>query len=271
MKPDATLTELLARVGASKGTPVYFGSQELSQWPPTTVAVMKEQKLLARSRPAASVVCPGCERECVMPVHVMPADSATSRAFVICDKRSDINRVMLSINDLEQWQASGESVADCIARLLAVTRPGGPAADRGRWEVGTLKGTKQSSHLVLVADGELELMLSGHSVALADVLNATEDGIAIDKRMLRRCADNPRDGGGDMESALQRRERLTARVREERKRGTRAFLKVVAAEEGITASRLKQILNRQPSAAVKAAVVDQRAKRATPRREKAKH
>lgn len=270
MKPDAALVELLARMGASRGMPVYFGSQELREWPPNTVAVMKEQKLLARSRPASSVVCPGCEQECVMPVHVIPTDSVAARAFVICDKRSDINRVELFISDLEQWQVSGDSVADCVARLLGVTRPGGSAADGGRWEVGTFKGTKQSGHLVLIADGELKLMLSGHSIALADALNLTDGGIAIDKRILRRCVDNPRDGGGDTESASQRRERLVARVREERKKGSRAFLKVVAAEEGISASRLKQILKTEPYGAGKAAIVDQRSKRATPKLEKAK-
>lgn len=270
MKPNAALIELLARVGAGRGMPVYFSSQELSQWPPKTVAAMKDQKLLEKSRPAESVICPGCERECFMPVHVIPVDGAASRAFVVCDKRSDINRVSVASGDLEQWQASGESVADCIARLLALTRSGAPAVGGGRWDVGTFKGAKQSSHLVLLAEGELKLMVSGHSVALADTLEVADDRISIDTRMLRRCADNPRDGGGDKESASQRRERLTARVRAEAGKGNRAFLKTVAADECISASRLKQILKNQVAAATETASVDKRSKRTTPKLEKAK-
>lgn len=60
--------------------------------------------------------------------------------------------------------------------------------------------------------------------------------------MLNRCVDRPVAGAGDTESAEQRRERLRARVREEKAKGTRAFLKAVADEERITVSRLKQLI-----------------------------
>ncbi len=46
------------------------------------------------------------------------------------------------------------------------------------------------------------------------------------------------------ETPGQRKERLTGRVQEESKKN-RSFLKAVASEEGITTSRLKQILGRQ--------------------------
>ena len=39
-----------------------------------------------------------------------------------------------------------------------------------------------------------------------------------------------------------RRERLKARVEQERRNGSKAFLKVVAAEEGISIPRLKQLI-----------------------------
>jgi hypothetical protein len=56
------------------------------------VAAMKSQKLLAKARPAVSVVCPGCEQECVMPVHTLPAGPRGPASFIFCDKRSDIQR-----------------------------------------------------------------------------------------------------------------------------------------------------------------------------------
>ena len=123
MTPQAVLIDLLARVAASGGEPMFIGAQELSEWPATAVAAMKAQKLLVRARPATSVVCPGCERQCVMPVHAVPAQIADSRAFVVCDKRSDINRVNVPIAHLEQWRVSGDASPASVAQAMGVPLP----------------------------------------------------------------------------------------------------------------------------------------------------
>jgi hypothetical protein len=247
MTAGDAFAEVLARVGANRGAPVFIGAQELSEWPQPAVAAMKAHKLLVKARPAASVVCPGCERECVMPVHVPPAQGAAPRAFVVCDKRSDINRVNVPIDRLEQWQASGEAVAGLIARLLKLRRPGSRDSEAARWEIGMLKGAKHGSHFVLLGNGELTLSIAGHTIVLADVLDIDGDRIAIDRRMLVRCVDHPVAGAGDAESAAARRDRIKARVQAEKEKGTKAFLKVVAAEEGISVSRLKQIVKNDPA------------------------
>lgn len=245
MTPQDALIELVARVGARNGAAVFVSATELSQWPAVAVAAMKSQKLLVRARPAISVVCAGCERECVMPVHIVLAPGPESRAFIVCDKRSDINRVAVAIDDLQQWQASGESIADLLAQMLDLRRPGGADSHAGRWEIGMLKGGKHGSHLVLLGNGELKLSLAGHSIALADVLELKGDRFAVDRRTLNRLVDQPVAGAGDAESAEQRRERLKARVRAEKARRTKAFLKVVAKEEGISVSRLKQLVKEE--------------------------
>jgi hypothetical protein len=59
MTPQAALIELLARVGARNGAAVFISAEELSEWPAAAVAAMKSKKLLAKARPAVSVVCPG--------------------------------------------------------------------------------------------------------------------------------------------------------------------------------------------------------------------
>ena len=71
----------------------------------------------------------------------------------------------------------------------------------------------------------------------------------MDRRALTRLVDQPIAGGGDQESAAQRRERLQKRVDAERAKGNRAFNKTVAEEEGINVSRLKQILAGKPEPA----------------------
>jgi hypothetical protein len=126
-------------LGASHGAAVFVSADELRQWPVAAVAAMKAQKLLVKARPAVSVVCPGCERECVMPIHVVPPQGTAPRAFIVCDKRRDINRVAVPISRLEQWQACGASIAGLLAQLLDLRRPGDIDSDAGRWEIGMLK------------------------------------------------------------------------------------------------------------------------------------
>jgi hypothetical protein len=243
MTPEAVLGELLERIGAHGGGAVVISAHELSGWLGTAVAAMKSQGLLTRARPASGAVCPGCERECSMRVHVVTATYGTPEAFIVCDKRNDINRLPVPVTRLEQWQASGDSVASLLAGLLGLHRSGAGGTDTARWEVGMFKGAKHSSHLVLTADGTLTLSLAGHSIALADVLALEGNTFKVDRRTLNRLVDQPVAGAGDVESAAHRRDRLKKRVQAVKAKGIKAFLKAVAEEEGISVSRLKQLLN----------------------------
>lgn len=242
MTPEAVLVELLDRIGAHHGGAVVISADELSAWPGAAVSAMKSQGLLTKARPATSAVCPGCERECAMPVHVLTDTERGPEAFIVCDKRSDLNRVPVPVARLEQWQASGDSIASLLAGLLGLHRSGA-GTDAARWEVGMLKGAKHSSHLVLIANGKLTLSLAGHSVPVADVLALEGNAFQVDRRSLNRLVDQPVAGAGDVESAAHRRERLKKRVQAVKAKGTKAFLKAVAEEEGISVSRLKQLLN----------------------------
>jgi hypothetical protein len=121
-------------------------------------------------------------------------------------------------------------------------RPGSGDTSAGRWEIGMFKGRKRSSHIVLLADGRLTLNLAGHSIALADVLTLESNSFKLDKQTLIHLVDKPVAGAGDAESAEQRRERLKKRVQAEKTKGNKAFLKAVSEDEGISVSRLKQLL-----------------------------
>lgn len=242
MTSQDALIELLERLGAGHGAAVLVSEHELGQWPIAAVSAMKSQGLLTKARPASSAACPGCEHECVMPVHTRPDESREPDAFIFCDKRSDINRVTVPVSRLEQWQASGASIANLLASLLDLRRPRASGADTTRWEIGMLKGAKHSSHLVLLAEGRLNLALAGHSMAFADVLGFEGDRFTVDKRTLKRLVDQPVAGAGDRESAAQRRERLKKRKQELQAKGGRAFLKTISKEEAISVSRVKQLL-----------------------------
>lgn len=242
MRPEDAFIELLNRVTALQGAPARFSVDELLQWPMEALEAMKAQKLITKARPASSVVCPGCEEECFMPALTIPVSSGEPALFIICDKRDDISRVPVPIARIEQWQASGDSIADLIADLLGLQRKSMGDSSGGRWEIGVFRGAKHASHLVLLAREKLTLNLAGHSIALPEVLTLDGNAFKMDKRRLTRLVDQPVAGAGDVESAEQRRERIKKRVNELKSQGAIAFLKTVAEEEGLSISRIKQLI-----------------------------
>ena len=140
MTPQAALIELLDRVGATLGAEVFVNEDELRQWPSAAIAAIKLQKLIAKARPASSVICPGCERECVMSVHTTPGAPDSPAPFIVCDKRSDINRVAVSLSALEQWKTTGEMIAAMLAQMLGINRANSVAGDGREWFIGLFEG-----------------------------------------------------------------------------------------------------------------------------------
>jgi len=250
MKPADALADLLARVAAADGAAAMFSERELGEWPAAAVGLLKAEKLLVKGSPADAVTCPGCEEDCTMPVESAITPGGQLRAFVMCDKRDDVGRVSVATDLIEQWHCSPERLADVLARLLGIRRSEGDTVS-ATWNVGVLKGAKHSAHVVLGIGRGMQLSIAGHSLALADVLELGDKGLALDRRALVRCVDAPVAGGGDVEAAEQRRERLIARVNQERAKGTRGFLKVVAEKEGISVPRLKQLVYGKPEPANK--------------------
>ena len=186
MTPLDAILELLARMGASNGVAVLVSGEELSHWPAAAIKAMKSQKLVVKARPAASVVCPGCEQECVMPVHTLSAGPRGSASFIVCDKRSDINRVAVPVGRLEQWQASGTSIAELLAGLLGLRRPGAGDTSTGHWEIGMFKGAKRSQMLCLKADGELALVAGNNAVLLSEFIDYRNGKYLLDQAMIRQ-------------------------------------------------------------------------------------
>lgn len=241
MNPADVLPTLLDRLAAAAGEVALFSEHELAEWPAAALARLKAEGLLVKGSPADAVVCPGCEEDCTMPVETDTTPSGASRAFVVCDKRDDVARVAIARDLLEQWTSSPERVADVLARLLNIRRSSSDSTAR-RWDVGVLKGVKGSAHVVLGIERELRLNIAGHSLPVADVLELGDKGLSIERRALLRCVDNPIAAAGDEPSAAQRRERLRKRRNELKAAGKRNFNQLLAAEEGISVSAIKQLL-----------------------------
>ena len=129
LSPASVLPEVLARIGGRQGAPVHISDDELQRWPPLAVAALKSAGLLKPASPATSTVCSGCERGCFMPVEVLDSHPANPlklpTAFVVCDKRPDINRVAVPISQLVQWRTGGQVLGDTLAKMLDLRRGAG--------------------------------------------------------------------------------------------------------------------------------------------------
>jgi hypothetical protein len=187
MTPQAALIELLARVGVCNGAAVLVSAEELSQWPAAAVAAMKSQKLLAKARPAASAICPGCERACTMPVYTVPA---RPQSFIVCDKRSDINRVPLSAARLMQWRSDAEAVRGFIAGSLGLRLSNQHHADPGLLNIGIASGDKRSQMLCLRAKGDLTLVAGNNGMPLPELVGFRDDEYSVDVAMVRQLVNS---------------------------------------------------------------------------------
>jgi hypothetical protein len=189
MKPVDVLIELLDRVGANQGAAVLVTDDELRQWPSEAVKAMKSQKLVTRARPATSAICPGCEQQCVMLVHTPFTAAGSKASFIVCDKRSDINRVPVSANWLTQWQSNAELACGFIAASLGLRRTGRQTANTDLCEIGVATGNKRSQMLRLQANGELTLVVGDNKVPLAELITFGDGQYSLDGNIIRQMVD----------------------------------------------------------------------------------
>ena len=190
MTPHAALVELLARVGASQDAAALLSNHELIQWPEAAVAALKTQRLLTKAHPATSAICPGCERDCVMPVQTRIHPSRGAVSFIACDKRSDVSRVDVPVERLVQWRCTADAVCGFVAAALGLRQ-----SDKRRpasadfQEIGMATGDKRSQILCLQTGGELMLVAGGNRVPLADLVAYRTGAYSLDSARVGQLVD----------------------------------------------------------------------------------
>ena len=189
MTPRGALVELVSRVGAQRGAAVRIRETDLRWWPAAAVSALRAHRLLVRARPAATAVCPGCEADCVMPVETVPARPRRAALFIVCDKRSDINRVALAAAHVRQWTCDGEAIARFVAGQLGLRRSRHGAAASGTWPLGLASGDTRRQMLGLRTRGELALVIADTAVPLADLLDFDDGACTLDTAAIRHLVD----------------------------------------------------------------------------------
>ena len=186
MSPEAVLLDLGSRAGASPSREVRVDSHELARWPEEAVSALKSQKLIRRARRARTKVCQGCGRQCAMPVEW---GSNPSVPWVVCDKRSDINRVPVPVDRLAQWRTSADILGRFIAAGLSLRWRGWKAEDHGELEIRMDTGEKPGKMLKLRIEGELAFVTGTSALALSKVLFFRGGGFGLEETRIRRWMD----------------------------------------------------------------------------------
>lgn len=206
MTPLEALLELLERVGASKDAAALVSEEELSHWPAEAVRELKVQKLLIKASPAVSVVCPGCEQQCTMPVHTVFAGQGKATSFVVCDKRDDINRVEAPAELLKQWRCGAEAVGAFVAQSLGLRADSRRKTDGRLWELGLVTGKKRSQMVCLRVGEGLELVAGENAVPLAGLVRYGAKGYSVDCEAIRQLVDIATTGDSRYTPSNARRE-----------------------------------------------------------------
>lgn len=206
MTPEAVLAELLDRIGAHRGGAVVISAQELSAWPGAAVAAMKSQGLLTKARPATSAVCVGCERECAMPVRVLTDTTRGPEAFIVCDKRADINRVPVPVSHLEQWQTDAAVIAQFIAADLSLRFNGTNRDSDSLLQIGMTVGGKRTQMLCLRSEGEPALAAGSSVMPLAEAIQFQDGRYTLDPIGIRQLVDTATTGDTRYTPSAARRE-----------------------------------------------------------------
>ena len=189
MTPREALLDLVARVGARDGAAVRVSETDVRQWPAEAVSALKAHRLLVRARPARTVVCPGCEADCVMPVQTIPAGPRAAARFIVCDKRSDINRVALTTAHVDQWKCDGEALARFVVAQLGLRRSRHRVDDPGTRPLGLAAGDTRHQMLGLRTHGDVTLVVADTAIALADLIDFDRGAYVLDTVAIRHLVD----------------------------------------------------------------------------------
>jgi hypothetical protein len=125
-----------------------------------------------------------------MPVHTLSVTRSKPSSFIVCDKRSDINRVPVHPEQLIQWQCNADLVSGFVASSLGLHSPKRQTDSADRWEIGIVCGEKRSQMLCLEASGTLTLVIGSSKVPLAEFIEFHKGAYSLDAAQIRRLADS---------------------------------------------------------------------------------
>jgi hypothetical protein len=190
MTESDLLEHIFERLSRADSGQEIFGADEAAQWPGGALEAFIKSGLLERAEHTRVIECDGCERNCFMPVHVLPGEgNRPARAFISCDKPEDVGRVPVELGRLAQWRITGGMLGGAVARLLGFTKPPHEDSVGKRWTLGRLKGKEYKGEVKLSIEGGVALMVAGQNVPFVHTLTLNRRGLKADKDAVLRLVE----------------------------------------------------------------------------------
>ena len=190
MTLDDVLQDLVQRLGSQGDSIVAW--EQVREWPEKAVEIFQNAGWIKTKAPAKTVVCPGCEENCFMPVHVPPtAQGKPLRAFVACDQHEDMGRIPIPPDYLQQWQVTENQIAKWLGQELGIK--GKPKRDKEtkNFLIGELQGKKSAGRLELVCKNQVSLKISEHFLSLNEFVFLDGHQLKIDPEVILNMVDKP--------------------------------------------------------------------------------
>ena len=234
-------TLLLRQLAAADGNTLLISNEERVEVPDDVWTTMVQLKIVQQVQHAKSVICDGCEENCVSPVHIYLATvKSPARAFVVCDMREDVGRVNVDFERLNQWQVSEQQLAEMVRDLLGNTQS--VAKDNDLWRLGMVDGGTHKSQVSLKFDCDAWVLASGHIVQLMELLSIDKNTLKIDLKKIKKMVNEPTGFSDDVESTKARNARLLKRRNELKSQGVRNFNQKIATEENLSLAAVKNAI-----------------------------
>ena len=124
-----------------------------------------------------------------MPVHTLARGNAPAMSFVVCDQRSDTNRVAIPAARLAQWRSDAEAVCGIVAANLRLRPSTQQPSEPGLLPIGMARGHKRTQMLCLRVQGPLALVVGAGAMPLADVVSFEDGSFTVDQRVVTQLVD----------------------------------------------------------------------------------
>ncbi|MDB4222361.1 hypothetical protein N9850_01210 [Granulosicoccus sp.] len=173
------LVALIAHVNASD-KPVSLSWDEVQQWQDGVLAQFLAIGFLSTDVKAQSLVCMGCQQQCFMPVY--QTDDGR-RAFIVCDDpdmQTQMGRVKVPLERLQQWHASARQFAGVVAGLLGFDTKQEFQKTAASYRLGMLN-SEGGRRWVSISVQPLGVEINRRSVPLTDLLYYSEDVLVLDQ------------------------------------------------------------------------------------------
>lgn len=190
MTLNDVLQDLIQHLESNRNSTLSW--EHVREWPKRAIQAFQNAGWIKPTVPAKSVVCPGCEENCFMPVHSYPAKAnQPERNFVACDVKDDMGRIPIPPEMLQQWQITENQVAQWLALELGLR--GKPKRDKTHQsiQIGDMQGKKQSGRLELESTEPVSLKTLGHSLPLIEAVYFQGKKLQIDTKAIFKMVDRP--------------------------------------------------------------------------------